>query len=95
MTTAQLATAAPATPGAAPVDATAAAPVAGTDIVKQDGTKWGSGTANTGFDPYTPASTGWNGGIYVDVTSASTTTPLNVRSGPTATSSSIGQLQPA
>jgi hypothetical protein len=54
--------------------ATAAAPVAGTDIVKQDGTKWGSGTANTGFDPYTPSSTGWNGGIYVDLTSASTTT---------------------
>jgi hypothetical protein len=51
---------------------TATAPVAGTDIVKQDGTKWGIGTANTGFDPYTPSSTGWNGGIYVDISTAST-----------------------
>jgi len=53
----------------------AAAPVAGTDILKQDNTtKWGVGTANTGFDPYAAGSTGWNGGIYVDVSSAGTTT---------------------
>jgi hypothetical protein len=46
---------------------------ANTDILKADNvTKWGSGTTS-GYDKYNSGSTGWNGGIYVDVTSASTT----------------------
>ena len=46
---------------------------ANTDIVATDGTKWGldSGTP-PGYDKYTASSTGWNGGIYVEVASAST-----------------------
>lgn len=38
-------------------------------ITKPDGTKWGSGSTN-GYDKYTTTSTGWNGGIYVDVSSS-------------------------
>lgn len=45
---------------------------AGTDFVAADNvTKWGVGTTS-GYDKYTPSSTGWNGGIYIDVSSAST-----------------------
>ena len=70
---------------------TATAPVAGTDIVKQDNTKWGSGTANIGFDPYTPTSTGWNGGLYIEVSNASTTnqTAVILANGQVATGSSL------
>lgn len=47
---------------------TVAAPVMNTDIVKQDGTKWGVGTTNPpGYDTYTSSSTGWNGGVYIDI----------------------------
>ena len=52
--------------------ATSGTGTVGTDILQADNvTKWGSGTANTGFDQYTSGSTGWNGGIYVQVNSAS------------------------
>ena len=51
---------------------TAAAPVAGTDIVAADGTKWGSGTANIGYDFNVAGSSGWNGGVFIDVSSTST-----------------------
>jgi hypothetical protein len=47
---------------------------ANTDIVAANGTtKWGldSGTP-PGYDKYTANSTGWNGGIYIEVASAST-----------------------
>lgn len=51
--------------------ASGGAGVAGSTIYAADNTtKWGAGT---GYDAYKPGSTGWNGGIYVDVSSASTT----------------------
>lgn len=54
-------------------DLNAGTTTASTDIVAADNvTKWGSGTAN-GYDKYVASSTGWNGGIYVEINSASTT----------------------
>ncbi|MSU23224.1 MAG: hypothetical protein EXS32_05295 [Opitutus sp.] len=54
-------------------DMATASTTAGTDILAADNiTKWGSGTANTGYDKYVASSTGWNGGIYVEVSSTST-----------------------
>ncbi len=50
----------------------------GTDIVAADNAaKWGTGSTN-GYDKYTSGSTGWNGGIYVDISSAATTTQTAV-----------------
>jgi len=47
---------------------------ANTDILAADNTtKWGTSTGN-GYDKYVSGSTGWNGGLYVDITSNSTTT---------------------
>jgi len=49
----------------------------GTDILGVDNShKWGLGPAGAVvpyYDKYTPNSTGWNGGVYVDVESADTT----------------------
>jgi hypothetical protein len=45
---------------------------AGTDFVEADNTtKWGTGTSGTGYDKYITGSTGWNGGVYIGITSAS------------------------
>ncbi|MBI5771528.1 MAG: hypothetical protein HZA93_27390 [Verrucomicrobia bacterium] len=53
-------------------DMAGATTTAGTDILLADNlTKWGRGSTG-GYDPNVPASSGWNGGIYVEVTSAST-----------------------
>lgn len=42
-----------------------------TDLLAADNkTKWGQGSVG-GYDPFVSGSTGWNGGIYVEVTSAS------------------------
>ena len=50
-------------------DMATATTTAGTDILAADNTtKWGSGTANTGYDKYVAGSTGWNGGLYIEVT---------------------------
>jgi hypothetical protein len=59
-------------------DMSSAATTANTDIVAADNTtKWGSGTTG-GYDKYAAGSGGWNGGIYVDVTTASSTTQTAV-----------------
>lgn len=64
---------------------------ASTDIVAADNvTKWGAGSAN-GYDKYTTGSTGWNGGIYVEVNTASTTnqTAVVLANGTVASGSSL------
>jgi hypothetical protein len=44
---------------------------AGADILAADNkTKWGQGSVG-GYDPFVSGSTGWNGGVYVEVTSSS------------------------
>ena len=47
-----------------------ASSIAGTTIVTSTGAKWGVGSSN-GYDTYTATSSGWNGGIYVGITSSS------------------------
>lgn len=50
--------------------------VNGTDFIKRtDSQKWGSGTANIGYDQYTTSSTGWNGGVYVEIDQSTATGP--------------------
>ena len=44
-----------------------------TDIVDASSVKWGTGTTG-GYDKYVANSTGWNGGVYVEVATAATTT---------------------
>jgi len=65
-------------------------------IYKADGTtKWGTGNTadpnNKGYDPYTPGSYGYNGGIFVDVINASTAnhTAVVVANGVVASGSSL------
>lgn len=63
----------------------------GTDILAADNvTKWGVGTAN-GYDKYVTGSTGWNGGVYVEVSTASTTnhTAVVLSNGAVALGSSL------
>jgi hypothetical protein len=65
---------------------------AGTDIVAANGTtKWGLGTANTfGYDQNVATSTGWNGGVYIEVANASTNqTALLFANGQIASGSSL------
>ncbi len=61
----------------------------GTDIVTASGAKWGGGTSN-GYDTYTNGSTGWNGGLYVEVANASSTmTGIILSNGTVASGSSL------
>ncbi|MEI6861255.1 MAG: hypothetical protein WCL04_03290, partial [Verrucomicrobiota bacterium] len=60
-----------------------------TDIVTAGGAKWGSGT-NSGYDTYTTTSSGWNGGIYVGITtSSSNQTAVMLANGTVASGSSL------
>jgi hypothetical protein len=63
---------------------------ANTDILMANNTtKWGVGTAN-GYEKYTLGSTGWNGGIYVEINNASTNhTGLLVANGVVASGNSL------
>ena len=71
---------------------------AGSNILAADNlTKWGKGVSG-GYDTYVPASTGWNGGVYIEVTSASTNlTGVLLANGKVASGSSLvpaGSLAP-
>lgn len=50
---------------------------ANTDIVTATNAKWGAGTSK-GYDKYVTGSSGWNGGIYIEVSSADTTRQTGV-----------------
>ncbi len=71
-------------------DMTSATTNASTDILMADNsTKWGVGTLN-GYEKYTIGSGGWNGGIYIEINSASTNhTGLLLGKGTVANGSSL------
>lgn len=71
----------------------------GSNIMALDNlTKWGLGSSNGGYDTYVPGSTGWNGGIYVEVaTSSSNLTAVMLANGKVANGSTLvptGSLAP-
>jgi hypothetical protein len=62
----------------------------GSNIMALDNlTKWGLGSSG-GYDTYVPGSTGWNGGIYIEVASSSTNlTAVLLANGKVANGSSL------
>ena len=72
------------------IDMASATTTTGTDIrLADNATKWGLGSTN-GYEKYSVGSTGWNGGVYFEITSASTNhTGLLVANGRVASGSSL------